>query len=410
MWPRKLLFSACLVGLSLGPLAASADELDELKQQLQLLQQRIEKLEAKKASPPAPETSPVKKDPQPPKGATRGKYGVIKISGQINRAVLYADDGVLDGLHHVDNDNSSTRLRISGEAGLTPSLLVGARYELQYESNSSADFTIDQDTASIKNNSFTERRIEAYFKHKRFGTLWLGQGDTASNQTSEKDISGTRVASYSEIGAMGRSLQFRDANTHEQTDNSIGNVFSNFDGLSRTDRLRYDTPSLGGLTLSSSLADNDSWDIAGHYKRKIGSLKIAGGLAYANPGHRDYNQYNGSLSMMHDSGFTLTLAAGQRNLEDAPDGRSNPTFGFIKLGYQFKPNRFGKLALSYDYALTHDLRQEDDEAATHSLAVVQTLDKIGTDLFAGYRRWGLDRPGIDLEDIQVLFAGARVRF
>jgi len=41
-------------------------------------------------------------------------------------------------------------------------------------------------------NNFTERKLEIYFDSKRLGRLWLGQGDTASNGTSEVDLSGMR--------------------------------------------------------------------------------------------------------------------------------------------------------------------------------------------------------------------------
>jgi len=409
---RWIHISAMTLALSVTP--AKADELNDLKQQLLQLQQRIEKLETEKAAiPSAPVTQDAitQKSDKPQEGFN-GKYGVVTVSGHVNRAVIYADDGVDSGVYHVDNDNSATRLRVIGETALSQDWTIGAQLEVQFESNSSNDYVIDQLHPTLKNNSFTERLLETYFKHKKFGTLWLGQGDTASNKTSEKDISGTRVASYANISAMGGSLKFRDANTHQASD-KVGSVFSDFDGLSRTDRLRYDSPNFGGMTLSTSFSDNDTWDLAGHYKRKIGSLKIQGGLAYSHPGEHDYSQINGSLSLLHDTGFNVTFAAGQRNLDDPADGSakpSDPRFGFIKLGYQFKPNALGTLAVSYDYAVVNDLLLEQDRASTHSLALVQSIDKLGTELFAGYRRWSLDRDAIDLKDIDVLFAGALVRF
>ena len=38
----------------------------------------------------------------------------FKISGQINRAVLWGDNGNDDDVKFVDNDNSSTRFRFTG--------------------------------------------------------------------------------------------------------------------------------------------------------------------------------------------------------------------------------------------------------------------------------------------------------
>jgi len=42
-------------------------------------------------------------------------------------------------------------------------------------------------------NKFEEEAAEVYFTHKRLGTLWLGQGDAATNGISETDLSGTGV-------------------------------------------------------------------------------------------------------------------------------------------------------------------------------------------------------------------------
>ena len=41
----------------------------------------------------------------------------VKVSGQVNQMVMYADDGSEDGTFITDNDNSSTRFRFDGRAG-----------------------------------------------------------------------------------------------------------------------------------------------------------------------------------------------------------------------------------------------------------------------------------------------------
>jgi hypothetical protein len=44
------------------------------------------------------------------------KTVTTKLSGQINRGLLYADNGTDTDVIHVDNDNSSTRFRFTGDA------------------------------------------------------------------------------------------------------------------------------------------------------------------------------------------------------------------------------------------------------------------------------------------------------
>ncbi len=68
-----------------------------------------------------------------------GKQGVkLTVSGQVNRGLLYVDNGDQDDLFHVDNDNSSTRVRFVGTGALTEDITVGSQIEVQFESNSTA--------------------------------------------------------------------------------------------------------------------------------------------------------------------------------------------------------------------------------------------------------------------------------
>ncbi len=62
---------------------------------------------------------------------------------------------------------------------------------------------------------------------------------------------------------------------------TIGETFSNFDGLSRTDRLRYDTPSFGGFSLASSVSSGDAFDGALLFSRQFGETKVATAFAAA---------------------------------------------------------------------------------------------------------------------------------
>ena len=41
---------------------------------------------------------------------------------------------------------------------------------------------------------------------------------------------------------------------------------------------------------------------------------------------------------------------------------------------------------------------------------VQSISEFGTELYAGYRRYELERPGASFDDIDVVLAGARVKF
>jgi predicted porin len=305
-----------------------AQTIEELKAQIQALAKKLEQLEA---SQKALEAAQAKQAGESAKAAasaaapastavSSGSDRVeLSLSGQVNRGVLYVDNGGDREVFHVDNDNSSTRVRFIGRGRLNEDVSIGSQIEVEFESNSTDAIRIDQDSAAGP-NSFTERKLELYGDSKRFGRLWLGQGDTASNGTSEVDLSGTSVIAYSDINDMSGGIAFQDGGVLGPR---ISQVFSNFDGLSRDDRLRYDTPNFGGFTASASAVDGDAYDVAARFAGEVGDTKIAAAIGYADGGSRTSfdDQINGSLSLLTPYGISLTAAAGLRDAHGGLGGR-----------------------------------------------------------------------------------------
>ena len=204
----------------------------------------------------------------------------FKISGQINRAILWADNGSDDDHWFVDNENSSSRFRFTGSNDFDNNFSVGIVWEVEMESNSSVDFDIgdDDDTGDV---TFGERKLEFYIDHT-YGRLWLGQGDMASNGTAEVDLSGTDVITYSGIADIAGGVTFRSNADKNVKIAAIGDVFNQFDGLSRRDRVRYDTPKFGPVYFSASTGNGDIWDVAGRLAYEFGEFgKLAAAAAYA---------------------------------------------------------------------------------------------------------------------------------
>ena len=170
----------------------------------------------------------------------------VKLSGQINRAITFADNGVDDDVLFVDNNSSGTRFRLTGEMDVRPGLKAGIVWETQYQDNSSGAIDIgSSDNAS----TFTSRKRELWFKGG-FGKFSLGQGSGAADGTSEVDYSGTNyVAEYSGNN-LDDGISFADSAGNKLVKN--GAVFDNFDGLSRNDRIRYDSPAYGPIGVAVS--------------------------------------------------------------------------------------------------------------------------------------------------------------
>ena len=347
----------------------------------------------------------------------------LTVSGQVNRAFLYADNGVVDDFFFVDNDNSSTRLRFRAIGRINCDLKVGAQVEVQFESNTSSGIRFKQSGQAGANN-FTERKLEVWFDSETWGRLWLGQGDTASNGISEIDLSKTGVIAYSGIEDFAGGLEFENGVR-------IRSVFDNFDGLSRVDRVRYDTPTIAGFQLSSSWTEDNEWDIALRYAQKFNGHKFAAGVAYYD-GERgqgfccDYG-IHGSASILFSNGFNLTFAAAMQDGLNSPNDRKAYMY-YGKAGWILDLIDWGYTAIAADVAYNRNVNAAGDEAWSYGAYVVQKIDWVGTELYAGVRVHTLDHGGVvtgpvagtnflnqinatsDPDDVVAVMTGARVKF
>jgi predicted porin len=325
----------------------------------------------------------------------------VKLSGQVNRAIMWADNGKDSDVLHVDNDNSSTRFRFTGSEQVTDFVNVGVVWENEFQSNDSSKVDVGQENDG--DSEFNDRKLEAYFVVP-FGKVSIGQGDGAANGTSEEDLSGTSVIMYSGVNDTAGSINFRDKNDTQIA--TVGSTRSNFDGLSRNDRLRYDTPSFGGATLSVSATNGDAYELAARYSADFDRLgKITTAIGYVDTENRsdpEYTQIGGSVSWLHTSGVNLTLSSGTRDIDKTS---RDPVNYYGKLGYKFDIHAF-----AVEYGVTEDLAQKRDTSKNYGLAYVITPWN-GVEFYGMYRTYELDRKGTsNIEDIQQVMLGTRVKF
>lgn len=321
----------------------------------------------------------------------------FKFSGQISRAITHADNGVDSDTIFVDNNNSGTRLRLKGKVDISDSLTAGIHWETQYQDNSSSSIDIDD---SDSQSAFSSRIRDLWFKGN-WGKVSLGQGNGAANGTSEVDFSSTTIADYSGNN-LDDGISFADSSGNKIVKN--GDVFSNFDGLSRNDRLRYDAPSLGPLDLAFSVGQDKS-EVGARY-----SLKLAGGgKAGAALGWVDskdnFSQVGLSASLLLGSGFNVTGHWGERSLDG---GGIDPSGYYIKFGQKLGSAKNHDVSIGYQKV--DDLAAIGDEAKRLNLAYVYHIPNRGIELFAVAQKAELSRSGIDLEDQTTISIGSRIKF
>ena len=334
----------------------------------------------------------------------------VQLYGHLNKALLYANDGNEDNLYVVDNSNSSTRLGINGVARPTDSLEAGTRIEVQFATNPSS-LVSQIDENNVGTNSFTKRWFDVYLLSKRFGEVRLGHGSTASDGVSEVDLSGTAVIGYSSVEEMAGGQLFYDNASAALSSTQVKGVFNNMDGLGRDDRIFYRTPDIQGFQAATSWISGGASDLSLGYAGKLGPFAVGARGAYASFGSLSPTidtQISGSGSVYHASGLNFTVAAGTQELKNAT--RTDATFWYGKIGYRKNFFGIGETALAADWGQNSNAAANNDQADSFGLLGVQDINKWGSEYYLGFRNYNLDRPGKDLNSIQSVMSGVRVKF
>ncbi len=133
-----------------------------------------------------------------PMAAQAVKY---KLSGQVNRAMVYQNDGQNADIQFVDNGSSGTRWRMKGSEEIGNGMKVGFNWEWQNSQNSNG--------AAIGSSDFGEsqtmRKAEVWFSGG-WGKVSLGQGDGAGNGSTEVDLSDTWNVAYVVADTLGGAV------------------------------------------------------------------------------------------------------------------------------------------------------------------------------------------------------------
>jgi len=338
----------------------------------------------------------------------------LQLYGKINKAMMWADDGISSRAMVVDNDVTGSRFGLIATAPVNEMVTFGAKMEYEFQSNGSNDVTLHTGAGDtgVGQTNFSERVAEITIAHKTLGKLSLGQGPTASDGTAEVDLSGTGVVANSvAIGTVGTSIQFRNEST-KATVGSVGSTFTNIDGLSRNDRIRYDSPRFAGFALATSYISGGAADVGVTYSGQWGRIKAGAAAGYWNNSGLSTTQEGGwdaSASLLDASGLNFTLAGGKRNHKSS-NANPDPDYIWGKIGYMAKIFGAGTTNFAVDYGRSDDFNGRATSGKTYAISAVQNFKDIGADAYITYRNFQYDAVGVNADDVRIIMTGLQVQF
>jgi predicted porin len=310
----------------------------------------------------------------------------LDLYGQVNRAVLFWNDGFDSGTYGVDNHTSSTRLGFVGQAAIGPGWSAGYRFEIETPFPSS-DEVFNGPGGALGRPGDTVRIRQSYWDtaNKDLGRVSLGFQSPATD-----DITLINLGSQINDAAVHFNSAFRIRldllDPPIFTALTWGQVAHNVDSF-RGNFVRYDTPIVGGFLLSAAWND-DVWDAALRYFTGRGGFRFAGGLGYMRDDARQFEDARGSASLIHDAtGLYASVAGGWRNAaQSVPVNADDARFYYAQLGISRQWLASGKTTLYVDHGVYKNFNVGELLSINPD-----TKDQVpwGTLVDIEVRRWGL---------------------
>ena len=315
----------------------------------------------------------------------------VSVSGQINRAIRFADNGHNSDVQHVDGSASSSRFRITAEGELMAGITAGARVEAGWWANKGSG--LDVDVMDAGKPTKVDFRYSALDFSGDFGKITMGWSNPAGN--------GIEWTSYS--GAWAGTEYSPDTNSgiHVMDSDGVGmgSVWSFLPSvnISRQNTLRYDSPSIGpvglGISLQKNGDDGQTWSFQGTVSQSFGASDIQGGLFY-----------------MEDK---LAMAGGvlfaQGTSVNAVWGKDESGDKDYESMYFNVSHTWGNTSVALGYRTGDDSMGMKKEGQAIGLGLSQDLGS-GVMVYAGFNNYSFDMMGKELEDINAFHIGSRVTF
>ena len=365
----------------------------------------------------------------------------VSVSGHVNRAIMVVDDGKHTDARQMEGAASGSRIRFTGSEDLDNGMTAGVNLEIGLDGathhktgpDNRADGGLSDDGSNEEGEAADDpirlRQVNVYFSGP-FGKLTLGQQSFANDLTSYASKDDYAWLGGIEAGCdFGCDTKFRESgdddvasyfdkegDEHHITADSMV-IYSNF----RDDLLRYDSPSLGPATVSVSAGNNDYYDISAEIAGEIGDNSYQ---FLAGTDSNDKIEMSGAVGFAQGTHFAAGWAT-QRNrekevgMEKAPP---DPSTWHVMLGHNFGNSSVSFLYLNSDDVIDITSAVERDErgemfcgdgyckGSSWGVGFGHALPDAGVELYASYRTWEADIPGVDLDNINIFVVGSRIKF
>ena len=195
---------------------------------------------------------------------------------------------------------------------------------------------------------------------------------------------------------------------------TYGQTYQYYDAFSRYDRIRYDSPALGPVTVSVSAGSRDLYEGAVRWSQGLGGGQISAALFYGTHSASNVKaRFGGSIAYLFSFGTNLMFSYSQNQSDLA--GVNDAQNFYLKVGH-----KWGNNAVSLGYGWSEDAVCSTNAAnpgcfenSGFNIGFNHNIPKAKVDLYAGGQWTTLDsQPAnqVGVDDIYTIQVGTKLQF
>jgi len=340
----------------------------------------------------------------------------LTVSGHVNEGIMWWDDGVNSDTYIVTNVESRTRFRFRGSAKINTDWSAGFYIEIGM-SRPGSSFSVTAAADDTPFNAGLDVRHQAlWVKSKQLGTVWVGHTSDATDGVSQICL-GCSMGNYwgGAVEDLANSFLLRTAAGASSGDTLGAYIFSAEGG--RTAVVKYISPTFAGFSLSANYADEedtatrgDAWGIALRYAGEFGAIRVGAGIGYSESRDGEAEELGGSISVSHTpTGLYVAVGVGEED-DSAAIGLDDRDFWHVSAGINTKLNSLGKTHFGGTYG-SFERTSGARDADVWGLTIDQNIDAAAMSIYLQYHNVSASNAANgSLQDFDVVFAGARIKF
>ena len=351
----------------------------------------------------------------------------ISVSGIVDRAIRFADNGAGSDVQHVSGP-SPTQFAFTASEEVMPGLIAGGRIEVGAASNGASGQDID--VADNAAPAISYRHSYLYLTGN-FGRITMGHTNPAGKGAmfgahndawagTEYSIDHTSAISVMSGDGMDygcrpvlpaptvvHAPQADGTVNHTVTAQKCGHTV--FDFLpsineARANVLRYNSPAIGPVTFEGSLqkdpgnADDQMWGFGARLSHDVGAAQVIGRLGIK----EDELALSGGIKFVNGTAVNAAWGTDEDGMNAAGTPKDYEDM-YLNLSHGW-----GNMAVALDYRVGKD-SNSDMEGRKIGLGANYAVGG-GVNVYAGFHNYSFDMPGEDLDDVNSFHVGTSVSF